>query len=269
MSNRSPSLAEVLRLALERQSRALRVGLPGRVERFDAANQLADVTPLLQETAFDESGNETLESLPVLTNVPVQFVGGGGYALTFPVAAGDPCWLTFSDRSLDEWIDRGGVVDPVDLRRHDLGDSVALLGVRAKPGKLAEFDSARAVFGNKGPRVAVDGSIVHLGVAHNANAAQAVLRGDAYRTAEDTLIDTIASATQTAATALIAATAALTGAAGANAVPVVGGIPAAPLFVTAATQLTTAATALQSIKLAVEAFKAQGATFKSNEVKVP
>jgi Phage protein Gp138 N-terminal domain len=269
MSNRAPTLAEVLRLALERSSRALRVGLPGRVERFDAANQLADVTPLLQESATDESGNEQLESLPVLTNVPVQFAGGGGFAETFPVAAGDPCWITFSDRSLDEWIDRGGVVDPVDARRHDLGDPVAILGVRAKPGKLTEFDTARAVFGNKGPRIAVDGSIVHLGVAHNANAGQAVLRGDAYRSGEDTMIDAIDTAIASAAASLIAATAALTSAAAANAVPIVGGIPAAPLFVTAATALTSAATALQAVKPAVTAFKAQASSYVSSEVKVP
>jgi hypothetical protein len=269
MSNRSPALAEVIRLALERQGRALRVGLPGRIDRFDAANQLADVTPLLQETTFDETGAEVVESLPVLTNVPVQFAGGGGYAVTFPVASGDPCWLTFADRSIDEWIERGGVVDPVDLRRHDFADPVAILGVRSKADKLTEFDGSRAVFGNKGPRIAVDGSSVHLGVGNGASAGQRVLRGDAYRTAEDTLLDSIASAAQSAATALIAATAALASAGTANAVPVVGGIPAAPFFATAATQLTTAAIALQSIQGIVNAFKAQDSTFKANEVKVP
>ena len=269
MSTRSPALAEVIRLALERQGRSLRVGLPGRVERFDAVNQLADVTPLLKETAFDEVGAEVVESLPVLTNVPVQFSGGGGYAVTFPVASGDACWLTFADRSLDEWIDRGGVVDPIDLRRHDFADPVAILGVRSKADKLAEFDDSRAVFGNKGPRIAVDGSIVHLGVGHGASAGQPVLRGDAYRTAEDACLDAIASAAQSASIALIAATTALTSASVANAVPLVGGIPAAPFFVTAATQLTVAANALQSIQLAVTTFKAQDASFKASEVRVP
>ena len=243
--------------------------MPGRVERFDSANQLADVTPLLQESALDESGNETIESLPVLTNVPVQFVGGGGYAVTFPVAAGDPCWLTFSDRSLDEWIDRGGVVDPIDLRRHDLADPVALLGVRPKAGKLEEFDTSRAVFGNKGPRVAVDGSIVHLGVAHNASASQKVVRGDAYRAGEDSLIDAIDSAIASAAIALTTAAASLTSASVANAVPIVGCIPAAPLFAAAGAALVSASAALQAVKPAVVAFKAQASSYLANEVKVP
>ncbi len=270
MSARSPSLAQVLRTAIERQSRALRVSLPGRIERFDAATQLADVAPLLQEFSIDEEDNDQIETLPVVTGVPVQFIGGGGFAETFPVAAGDPCLLVFSDRSLDEWISRGGVVDPVDVRRHDLSDAVALLGARAKPGALSEFDASRAVFGNNGPRIACDGSIVHVGVTHGQAAGQAMIRGNAYRASEDSFFDTIDAATTTAGTALANAAIAIEAASVANAIPAIGGSVAKPLFSAAALTLTQAATALQTIKAALVAFKAQTSVdHLTNAAKVP
>jgi hypothetical protein len=63
------------------------------------------------------------------------------------VSPGDPCLLIFSDRSLDSWLDRGGEVDPIDLRRHHLSDAVAILGVRAKPQALPAVDQTVMVLG--------------------------------------------------------------------------------------------------------------------------
>lgn len=269
MSARSPSLALVLRTALERQARALRVSLPGRIEKFDAATQLADVAPLLQESVRDEEDSEQIETLPVIAGVPVQFVGGGAFAATFPVEPGDPCLLVFSDRSLDEWIDRGGLVDPIDVRRHDLSDAVALLGLRARPSALAEFDASRAVFGNSGPRVACDGSIVHVGVTHGQNAEQKIVRGDAYRAGEDSFFDVLDSATTSAGSALATAGALIEAASVVNAAPVVGGGIAKPVFSAAAVAIVQAATALQTVKAALVGFKAQAATYLTPAAKVP
>lgn len=129
MPTRTPTLANVLRGAIEAQLARVHVSLPGRVERYDATKQLVDVKPLLQETVTDADGNETPESLPVICNVPVVFPGAGGFRLTFPVAIGDTVLLVFTDRSLDEWLARGGELEPAHLRRHHLSDAVALPGL--------------------------------------------------------------------------------------------------------------------------------------------
>lgn len=144
------TLAEVLRRAVEARLAEVRVSMPGTIQKFDPATQLAEVRPDLKELRFDEDDTEVVEALGVLSDVPCHFPGGGGFSITWPVQAGDPCLLIFSDRALDKWIDNGGQVDPGDLRRHHLSDAVAILGVRAKPGALEAFDGAHITLGKDG-----------------------------------------------------------------------------------------------------------------------
>lgn len=175
MSERSPTLAHALRRALEAQSAALRVSLPGRVERFDPATQLADVKPLLHEVYELDTGDTETSSLPVITNVPVYSPGGQDFSLTMPVKAGDSCWLFFSDRSLDLWNENGGEQDPVDPRRHDLTDAICIVGVRPKATALSEYDADAIQMGKiGGVRVRVKSAAVHLGVDHNEDATDSV-----------------------------------------------------------------------------------------------
>lgn len=263
------TLSQVLRTAIERGTASIRVGLPGRVESFDPVTQTASVKPLLKEIATDAAGEELSESLPVINKVPVQFIGGGDYALTMPVKAGDPCWLSFSDRSLDQWFAAGSEVDPVVLDRHALTDAVAFLGVRSQPGKLADFDPSRAVFGNHGPRVAVDGSAVHLGVDHQESGSQDSIRGTAYRASEDTLVTAVGSGAETAGTAIQAAATALTTAIPLLAVPIVGGSLAAASLTSAAVALQAAAAGLKTIQPAGVSFKASGPDYLQPKVKLP
>lgn len=54
--------------------------------------------------------------LPILPDVPVVFPGGGGFALTFPVAAGDECLVVFASRCIDAWWQSGGVGEPMEPR---------------------------------------------------------------------------------------------------------------------------------------------------------
>lgn len=150
--NRTPTLAEVIRRALDARLADVRVALPARVEKYDAAKQVVDVLPLLQERAVGEDGAELVESLPVVPNVPVVFPGAGGFRVTFPVQPGDTVLLVFSDRSLDVWQAKGGEVDPVDLRRHHLADAVAIPGLRDLAHPLASAPTDRLSLGKDGGR---------------------------------------------------------------------------------------------------------------------
>lgn len=85
MSNvRSPSLASVLNSFKAQLLADTRVSIPARVERYDSAKQLVDVKPLLKESYRAEDGEEIIESLPVITNVPVVFPGAGGIQTHVP-----------------------------------------------------------------------------------------------------------------------------------------------------------------------------------------
>ena len=249
--DRTPTFSQVIRNALDQRVAHLRVAMPGRIEAFDATKQTADVLPLLSDLIINAEGEERTESHPVISSVPVQFAGGSGYAATFPVAVGDPCLLVFCDRSIDTWFARGAVDLSNDGRTHDLTDCVAILGVRAEPGKLAEFDTARAVFGNKGPRVAADGAAVHIGVGHNESGTQDAARGTALVNALDQLLATI----DTALAAVIVSSQAQ----GAALNVVLPGLGASS---------TAIGTALQSVTAAIATFRAQLPSYTTPKIKM-
>lgn len=122
------TLTESLSAAMEAALLEVRTATPARVESYSASDQRATVLPLLKRKT---RAGEVLSPKPV-GNVPVLFPRAGGYAITFPVAAGDVGLLLCSDRSLDLWLaSDGGQVDPQDGRHHQMTDGVFLPGLHS------------------------------------------------------------------------------------------------------------------------------------------
>lgn len=119
------TLSDLLRAAINSALSEVHTCLPGRIEDYDHTTQKASVLPLLSRRL--RTGEE--EGRPVVSCVPVVFPRCGGASLTFPVKKGDGCLLVFSERSLDAWLDQGGVVAPDDPRRHDITDCIAIMGL--------------------------------------------------------------------------------------------------------------------------------------------
>lgn len=269
MNERAPTLSQVLRRALETQMIALRVALPGRIEKFDPATQLADVKPLLKEHYEGEDGETIVASLPVIVDVPVFCQGGQDFSLTMPVKKGDSCWLMFADRSIDSWNDQGGEQDPIDPRRHDLSDAVCIVGVRPKAGALSEYDGDAIQLGKVGgPRVRVKSDSVHLGVNTGEDATEKAVLGSTYRQNEDTWFQDLTTQLASAGGKLASAGAQLAAAGAANAPPIVGGAAAAGLFAAAATFIIQASTDLIQVSTKLATFSASSAQYVSEKVKV-
>ena len=106
---------EALRAALDGRQAEMWTALPGIVQSFDPAAMTVSVQPAVAGRISDEAGKAASVDLPILPDVPVVFPGGGGFALTFPVAAGEP----------------------MEPRMHDLSDGFALVGVRSQPHRLS------------------------------------------------------------------------------------------------------------------------------------
>lgn len=148
---RQRTLADVVKAGLRASLADLRVALPGRIERYDASKQLADVAPLLKDQIEGPDGKVTAVGLPVLTGVPVVFPGGGGFRLTFPVQRGDLVLLVFSDRSLDKWLSGDGrEVDPGASHMHSIADAVALPGLHTFGAPAADAGTASLKVGVAG-----------------------------------------------------------------------------------------------------------------------
>lgn len=120
----SPTMAKVIKDAIEARLVDVHTALPGTIQSYDPAKQMANVQPNIQRKY--SSGKIT--SLPVINNVPVVHPRGGKAAILLPLKAGDPCLLVFSERSLDIWKSKGGQVDPQDTRKHTLSDAFCIPG---------------------------------------------------------------------------------------------------------------------------------------------
>lgn len=160
------TLAEVIDTFIDDRLERLEVALPGRIEKYDAATQKAQVKPLVKVVRRKDSG-ELLpaEALPVIVAVPVVFPSAGGFSITFPVEVGDPVLLIFSSQSLDEWLfSSGGDTDPKDPRRHDITDAIAIPGLRTFPNALPSASTPHLSLGKEGgARIHVKANEVCLG----------------------------------------------------------------------------------------------------------
>lgn len=167
-------LAELIRKALDVRLAQLRVAIPARVESYDAATQTADVKPLIKDKLIVEDG-EILESLPVIPAVPVAFPRGGGFFISFPIAAGDTGRIVVCDRSIDQWIKRGGEVDPLDLRMHSWAGAVFEPDLADSLHALADADAAMMVLGKDGgPQIRISADAIAMGAVADAVEALAV-----------------------------------------------------------------------------------------------
>lgn len=195
---RTPTLSEVIRTGIDARLLDVHTSLPGKIVSFDPARQLADVQPLTKRVLIDEDGNELVETLPVLPEVPVKFPRASGAFFSFPVHVGDFCLLIFNEASVDEFSANNGLpYAPGDLRRFSLSDAVALLGFYPVTRALAptDYDSNDIVLGfENGTKIYIQpgpSGLVNIG---SKTASDFVALAQKMRTEIQTIVDAIKNA---------------------------------------------------------------------------
>lgn len=129
-------IEELVRANVEALRREMNTSTPAIVRKFDEASQTVQCTPVHKRLFIDE---DTSIVMPDYMDVPVAFPRGGNFVLTFPIAAGDEVLVVFSQRTIDNWWDRGGVQDPLPLRFHDASDAMAIPGLGSRPRFIQSF----------------------------------------------------------------------------------------------------------------------------------
>lgn len=159
-----PSQVAAMRRVLTHLLAGVFVARPGKVTAYDTAAQTVDVTPTLKQTLEKRDSLEVKEPA-LIKGVPVCFPRGGGYFVSFPIQPGDYVLLVFADRSLDRWLASGGIVDPIDLRRHAAADAIAIPGVFPGPDALSDALASGMVLGQDGGSQIVikDSGEIHVG----------------------------------------------------------------------------------------------------------
>lgn len=161
------SMADVMKRAIANALADLHTAMPGKVVKVykDGDNiKYVDVQPVLKFAFFNEDDQRISDSFPVIPGVPVNFPGGGGAYITFPIAEGDTGIIVFSEASLDKWLSKGGEVDPEFDHRFELTDAMFLPGLRPFANRLKNVPSDRLTIGmNEGLRIHIDGSTIRIG----------------------------------------------------------------------------------------------------------
>jgi hypothetical protein len=126
-----PTLSELIRRAVESRVADVHVAIPAEVQSYDAAKQTVVAVPLVRNVIEGDTDDLWEEDFPPIPNVPVEWPGGGGMYLHFPLTKGDTGVLTFCERSIAEWRNTGKMATPSDLRLHGLSAAVFRPGLRS------------------------------------------------------------------------------------------------------------------------------------------
>jgi hypothetical protein len=170
----------------------------GVINTFDTSKQSATITLVNARAVYNTvqgspagANAPQIFQYPLLVDVPVFVLNGGGAVMTMPIKGGEPCIVLFNDRDLDPWWSNGTQgAPPNSLRMHSLADGMALVGIRAKLQAFAGYSATDVEIKLAGGELAVTGAgdakaeSVHggkvevqakLGLSNNATSLLAVL----------------------------------------------------------------------------------------------
>lgn len=176
--------------------------LPGIIQSFDAVARTAVVQPAINAQVRNLDGSYSWKELPLLADVPVYFPRGGGFVLTFPIAAGDECLVVFASRCIDAWWQSGGTQNQAELRMHDLSDGFAFVGFPSQPNNESNISVTAAQLRSLDGSTYVEvgaGEVTVKGANVTVNATTAAVNASTSATVKSPLIKL-----QNAGTALLA-----------------------------------------------------------------
>lgn len=144
MDNRTGNKTSEIKEIIDRALARINTCIPGIIDSFDGETQTATVIPAVSMKTFIENKEGVLE-FPPIVNAPLvfPFASTAGFALTLPIRRGDPCIILFSQRSIDNWHDKGGIQPSeagVAARHHDLTDALIFMAASPIPGVLSEWE---------------------------------------------------------------------------------------------------------------------------------
>lgn len=136
-------------MAIEGALAQVWTALPAVVTSVDLTAQTVSCQPAVKGAQTAKDGSVSSVSMPLLVDVPIVWPRAGGYAVTFPVAAGDECLVVFASRCIDGWWQSGGEQEPAEKRMHDLSDGFAILAPTSQANKLTNVQTDGAEFRNE------------------------------------------------------------------------------------------------------------------------
>ena len=122
--------------------------IPCIIQSYNSVNNTVECQPAVRERIINEDGTIQYIQLPLLINVPVVFPGSANFDIKFPLSKNDECLVFFSDLSIDNFWQKGSVQNPVEVRRHDLSDGMAIPCMMSMPRRKVTPKASIVVDGN-------------------------------------------------------------------------------------------------------------------------
>ena len=111
----------------------LRCCIPGVIQQYDPKTNTASIQPAIREEIVNEDNTVQYMNLPILVNVPIIFPSCSIGSIKMLLKRGDECLVLFSDLSIDNFWKYANVQNPIEVRRHDLSDGIAIPCVLSQP----------------------------------------------------------------------------------------------------------------------------------------
>lgn len=138
------TLTGMLRLVLAKFLQHVDDMLPAKVIAYNAASNVAQVQPLIYMVTTDN----TVVNRAQVASVPVLQLSAGGFAMRFPINAGDLGWIKSNDRDISLFKQTFANSAPNTQRKHSFEDAIFIPQAAWKLITIAEEDAANAVFQN-------------------------------------------------------------------------------------------------------------------------
>lgn len=138
-----------IRYGLDGKQAEMWTSIPAIVQGVDLTKMTVEVQPAIQGIVTNPDDSETYVNLPLLVDVPLVFPKSTGFALTFPIAAGDEVLVILASRCIDAWWQSGGIQKPMETRMHDLSDGFAIPGPCSLPNTFPSISSTAVQLRNK------------------------------------------------------------------------------------------------------------------------
>lgn len=132
---------------IQKASFDIRCCIPGIIQSYNAKNNTAEIQPAIREEVVNEDNSVSYVNLPLLINVPIVFPSTKLGGVRFTLERGDECLVVFSDLSYDNFWTSGNVQNPIEVRRHDLSDGIAIPCVLSQPNTKAVESGLTVSFG--------------------------------------------------------------------------------------------------------------------------
>ena len=138
-------LTQLIKRSFSEMMKDVGTSISGHFLLFDPDTQLAQIQ--IGVVRIDVNG-QTFTPPPII-ECPVYIYGTSNHMIELEINPDDECYIMFSQRCIDAWIDQGGVASQPILRFHDFSDAVVFPGIRSQPNKISNYSNNGIKLRNK------------------------------------------------------------------------------------------------------------------------